>query len=54
MNHDPLDDLFHSCALRAFVEQSQIDQGWPNPEATRQLAYLLYEQALAERCQDKL
>ena len=41
------DDLFHRCALRAFVEQAEAQQGWPDPEATRRLAYRLYEDALA-------
>lgn len=48
-----LDDLFHACALRAFVEQSHLCQGWPDPEATRQLAYSLYEEALAAKNQPK-
>ena len=41
------DDLFHRCALRAFVEQAEAQQGWPDPEATRRLAYRLYEDAIA-------
>jgi hypothetical protein len=52
MNDDPdeiLDGLFHGCALTAFLEQAQAERGWPNPEATRQRAYQLYEQALAEK-----
>jgi hypothetical protein len=49
MPHDPLDDIFHACALRAFIEQSRIDQNWPNPEATRCRAYSLYEEALAAK-----
>ncbi len=40
-------DLFHRCALRAFVEQAEAQQCWPDPEATRRLAYRLYEDALA-------
>ncbi len=43
----PLDDLFHGCALRAFVEQAERQQGWPDPEETRRLAYRYYEEALA-------
>lgn len=43
----PLDDLFHGCALRAFVEQAERTQGWPDPEETRRLAYQYYEEALA-------
>jgi hypothetical protein len=46
---DILDSLFHGCALAAFVEQGCRQQGWPDPEATRRLAYKLYEDALAER-----
>ena len=37
-----LDDLFHGCALDAFLEQSRIQQCWPDPEATRRRAYRLY------------
>jgi hypothetical protein len=44
---DILDDLFHACALRAFLERAHADQGWPNPEDTRQRAYALYEEELA-------
>ena len=35
----PLDDLFHGCALRAFVEQAERTQS--------RLAYRYYEEALA-------
>jgi hypothetical protein len=49
MNHDPLDELFHACALRAFIEQSHASGSWPCPESTRRLAYSLYEKALAEK-----
>ena len=45
---DILDDLFHACAFTAFLEQAVIKQGWPDPEATRRLAYRLYEEAPAE------
>ena len=44
-----LDELFHGCALAAFLEQAVAEQGWPNPEATRRRAYRLYEDALAEK-----
>lgn len=44
-----LDDLFHGCALAAFVEQAVADAGWPGPNATRDRAYRYYEQALADR-----
>jgi hypothetical protein len=44
-----LDGPFHACAFAAFVEQAHAQQGWPDSEATRQRAYQLYEQALAEK-----
>jgi hypothetical protein len=44
-----LDDLFPACALAAFLEQAHDEQGWPDMEATRRLAYAYYEQALAEK-----
>jgi hypothetical protein len=43
---DILDDLFHSCAFAAYLEQAAIQQSWPDPEATRRLAYRMYEEAL--------
>jgi hypothetical protein len=46
---DILDELFPACALAAFVEQACIEQSWPDPEATRRLAFRLYEEALAEK-----
>lgn len=42
-----LDDLFHSSAFAAFVEQACLSGHWPCPERTRQLAYQLYEDGLA-------
>jgi hypothetical protein len=53
MTADPLDDLFQGCALAAFLEQSAREQSWPDPEATRRLAYRLYEQALAEKNRER-
>lgn len=44
-----LDDLFHGCALAAFVERAIVEQGWPEPQATNALACRLYEDALAIR-----
>ncbi len=44
-----LDDLFPACALAAFLEEAYAQRGWPDSEATRQRAYQLYEQALAEK-----
>lgn len=44
-----LDDLFHGCALAAFVEQASVQRGWPCPDATRRRAYRLYEEALGQK-----
>lgn len=44
---DVLDDLFHGCAFQAFLEVAQAQQGWPDADATRSLAYRNYEDALA-------
>lgn len=44
---DILDDLFHGCALAAFVEQAIVQGGPPDMEATRMRAYRHYEEALA-------
>lgn len=44
-----LDDLFHGCALAAFVEQACRAGGWPESEDVRRQAYDLYEQSLSER-----
>jgi hypothetical protein len=46
---DILDDLFHGCALTAFLEEAQARQDWPDSEATRLRAYRYYEDALAEK-----
>jgi hypothetical protein len=47
---DILNDLFHSCALRAYLEQAAIDQSWPpDSAATRDRAYRLYEAELAAK-----
>ena len=46
---DILDDLFHAAALLAYVTVAREQQGWPDSESVRQLAYRLYEQALAEK-----
>jgi hypothetical protein len=34
-----LDDLFHGCALAAFVEEALRTGTWPDAEATRRAAY---------------
>ena len=44
-----LDDLFPACALAAFLEQAHAEQGWPDMEATRRLAYAYDDQTLAEK-----
>jgi hypothetical protein len=49
MTDSILDDLFQACALNAFLKQAHDQQGWPDAETTRQLAYRMYEQALAEK-----
>jgi len=46
---DVLDDLFHGCALAAFVEQAQQVGDWPDLERVRRQAFDLYERALSER-----
>jgi hypothetical protein len=50
MTDDILDDPFHFCALRAYMEiYAQTRRFPPDPEATRRLAYQYYEQGLAEK-----
>ena len=44
---DILDDLFHGCALAAFVEQAHLQKSWPDREETRRRAFRLYEEQLA-------
>ena len=47
---DPiLDDLFHACALEAFVQESRSVGGWPHSEAVKQRAYRLYEEEMAKK-----
>jgi hypothetical protein len=46
---DLLDDLFHSCALAAFLDQAEAERGWPSMEGTRRRAFAIYEQALARK-----
>jgi hypothetical protein len=43
------DNLFLACAFAAYVEQAAVEQGPPDPEATRQRAFRYYEEALAEK-----
>jgi hypothetical protein len=41
---DPFwDDSFHAIAIQAFVAQAVEEQGWPDPEKTKQRAYKLFE-----------
>ena len=46
---DLLDELFHACALRAFLEVAARAGGPPASGPTRRRAYELYEAALAAR-----
>jgi hypothetical protein len=49
MTDDIFDDLFQRCALTAYLDQAAEQQDWPDSEATKQRAYRLYEDALAEK-----
>ena len=40
------DDIFHACALAAFVDQAIEQQGWPDSKATQMRAYSYFEQEL--------
>lgn len=45
-----LDSLFHGAAVAAYVDQMIEEQQWPpDSEKTRQRAYRMYEEALAEK-----
>ena len=44
---DILDDLFHGCALAAYLEQARLQQTWPDSEQTRRRAFRLFEEQLA-------
>jgi len=46
-----LDGIFHGCALAAYLDQAEVEQGWPSSEATRRRAYQLYEDSLRARKQ---
>lgn len=44
-----LDDLFHGCALEAWLEIAEATGQWPpDSESVRRRAYELYEAALRE------
>jgi hypothetical protein len=47
--HDDLwNDLFHGCAIVAYIEQAAEEGRWPpDSEATRRRAYRYYEEELA-------
>ena len=49
MTNDILDDLFHACALEAFLTLAAERRDWPTCDETRKLAFTLYELALAEK-----
>jgi hypothetical protein len=51
---DIWDDLFHGCAITAFVEEAIKARAMPDSEATRRRAYQLYEEALAEKNRAKI
>jgi hypothetical protein len=51
LDPDIFDDLFHGCALTAFLQEARLHQAWPDREQTRRRAYRLYEQQLA--CQPR-
>lgn len=51
--NDELDDIFHACALAAYLEEAQACRGWPGSEATKRRAYALYEAELAEKSATK-
>jgi hypothetical protein len=54
MTDDILDQLFHGCALRAYLEVwARTRQFPPDSEATRIRANQLYEEALAEKNRHK-
>lgn len=53
MDSDIFDDLFHGCALKAYVDEALAIGGPPECEATRRRAYRYYEDALAERNRTK-
>lgn len=55
MTSDPiLDDLFHGVIWAAYVQQAREQQGWPDPEKTRQRAYKIYEDEKKAQSHDRL
>ena len=53
MDSDLFHDLFHGCALQAYLDEALAVGGPPECEATRRRAYRYYEEALAERNENK-
>jgi len=43
-----LDDLFHSCAFMAFIEEYAGSNGLPDSDRTKWRAYAHYETSLAD------
>ena len=44
-----LDDIFHGCALAAFLQVAFEQRAMPDAEVTRRRAYQLYEDVLRAR-----
>lgn len=44
-----LDDLFHGCALTAYLDEADTKRHWPESEPTRRRAFDYYESALAAK-----
>jgi hypothetical protein len=51
---DIVDDLFHGCALAAYVELTIACGGVPDQEATRLRAFRYYEEELAKKHRGKM
>ncbi len=48
-----LNELFHGCALAAFVDQAVAEGGPPDSEAVRKRAYRYYEQSLTDKQRER-
>lgn len=46
---DVWDELFHQCALVAYVDEAQRQQRWPDRDSVRRRAYRLYERELRSK-----
>jgi hypothetical protein len=44
-----MDDIFHSCALRAYVDEAIIAQGWPDSDKVKARAYRYYENIIRKK-----